>query len=155
MRNINYFSSQTVKHDMYMQISCKLCTAATGWYSFILILSKRMKFFEPIACHYVFQFCYGSLQLLIYNLYSEFNLYQENTQLTCVYVCFGSKVYQRPFPRKVCSHYNGVVWAPWCLKSPFTRLVVQLTIIGLENGLSPDRRQAIIWTNYVILSIRP
>ena len=29
------------------------------------------------------------------------------------------------------------------------------TIIGSDNGLSPDRRQAIIWTNVGILLIRP
>ena len=31
--------------------------------------------------------------------------------------------------------------------------VSNLTVIGSENGLSPDRRQAIIWTNAVILII--
>ena len=30
-----------------------------------------------------------------------------------------------------------------------------LTIIGSDNGLSPGQRQAIIWTNDRILSIRP
>ena len=30
-----------------------------------------------------------------------------------------------------------------------------LTIIGSDNGLSPDQRQAIIWTNAEILFIRP
>ena len=33
--------------------------------------------------------------------------------------------------------------------------VSKLTIIGSDNGLSPSRRQAIIWTNVWILSIRP
>ena len=33
--------------------------------------------------------------------------------------------------------------------------VVKLTIIGSDNGLSPGRRQAIIWTNAGILLIRP
>ena len=33
--------------------------------------------------------------------------------------------------------------------------VVNLTIIGLDNGLSPGRRQAIIWTNDGILLIGP
>ena len=33
--------------------------------------------------------------------------------------------------------------------------VGNLAIIGSENGLSPDRRQAIIWTNAGILLIRP
>ena len=31
--------------------------------------------------------------------------------------------------------------------------VVKLIIIGSDNGLSPDRRQAIIWTNVGLLSI--
>ena len=33
--------------------------------------------------------------------------------------------------------------------------VRKLTIIGSDNGLSPGRRQAIIWTNAEILLIRP
>ena len=33
--------------------------------------------------------------------------------------------------------------------------VSKLTIIGSDNGLSPDRRQAIIWTNARILLIGP
>ena len=33
--------------------------------------------------------------------------------------------------------------------------VSKLTIIGSDNGLSPGRHQAIIWTNAAILSIRP
>ena len=33
--------------------------------------------------------------------------------------------------------------------------VSELTTIGSDNGLSPSRRQAIIWTNAGILSIRP
>ena len=33
--------------------------------------------------------------------------------------------------------------------------VGKLTIIGSDNGLSPDRRQAIIWTNDAILLIGP
>ena len=33
--------------------------------------------------------------------------------------------------------------------------VSKLTIIGSDNGLSPDRRQAIIWTSAGLLSIGP
>ena len=33
--------------------------------------------------------------------------------------------------------------------------ISKFTIIGSDNGLSPDRRQAIIWTNAGILLIRP
>ena len=33
--------------------------------------------------------------------------------------------------------------------------VGKLTIIGSDNGLSPERRQAIIWTNAEILLIGP
>ena len=48
------------------------------------------------------------------------------------------------------------------LKSTLTRwgrvthiCVSKLTIIGSDNGLSPDRRQAIIWTNAGLLLIGP
>ena len=37
----------------------------------------------------------------------------------------------------------------------WTICVSKLTIIGSDNGLSPDRRQAIIWTNSGILLIGP
>ena len=41
----------------------------------------------------------------------------------------------------------------WCL---LTHICVgNLNIIGSDNGLSPGRRQSIIWTNAVILSIGP
>ena len=33
--------------------------------------------------------------------------------------------------------------------------ISELTIIGSDNGLSPGRRQAIIWTNAGILLIGP
>ena len=35
------------------------------------------------------------------------------------------------------------------------KCVSKLTIIGSDNGLSPDRRQAIIWTNAGLLLIGP
>ena len=35
------------------------------------------------------------------------------------------------------------------------RLAGRLTIIGSDNGLSPGRRQAIIWTNAAILLVGP
>ena len=36
-----------------------------------------------------------------------------------------------------------------------THLIGKLTITGSDNGLSPGRRQAIIWTNAGILLIGP
>ena len=33
--------------------------------------------------------------------------------------------------------------------------VSEITIIGSDNGLSPGRRQAIIWNNAGLLSIKP
>ena len=54
-------------------------------------------------------------------------------------------------------------WRPFCLSlnvlthwGRVTHICVgNLTIIGSDNGLSPDRRQAIIWTNAGILKIGP
>ena len=51
--------------------------------------------------------------------------------------------------------YNMVIW--WLThRSRMTHICVsKLTIIGSDNGLSPGRRQAIIWTNDGLLLIGP
>ena len=67
----------------------------------------------------------------------------------------------------VTSYSRKMRWAFYptgCLAPPYPTLshwgrvthicVSKLTIIGSDNGLSPGRRQAIIWTNAGILSIR-
>ena len=41
------------------------------------------------------------------------------------------------------------------LHSNIQLIILQHTNIGSDNGLVPNRRQAIIWTNAAILSIRP
>ena len=63
------------------------------------------------------------------------------------------------------NHYSG--WCPVQKHSPYRLLnvthwgrvthicVSKLTIIGSDNGLSPGRRQAMIWTNAVLLSFGP
>ena len=49
-----------------------------------------------------------------------------------------------------------VTCCPWTHWGRVTHICVsKLTIIGSDNGLSPGRRQAIIWTNAGILSIGP
>ena len=61
----------------------------------------------------------------------------------------------------IVSKYRHVSWM-FSLWDPFNSLrpsdvyicVSKLTIIGSDNGLSPGRRQAIIWTNAGILLIR-
>ena len=54
--------------------------------------------------------------------------------------------YKRPIIRKCVLTHRGRVTHIYAGK---------LTIIGSDNGLSPVRRQAIIWTNAWILLIRP
>ena len=52
--------------------------------------------------------------------------------------------------QKICSSYMLTHWGR------VTHVCVgKLTIIGSDNGLSPERHQAIIWTNAGILLIRP
>ena len=55
---------------------------------------------------------------------------------------------------KISMHPNFVIWLThW---SRVTHICVsRLTIIGSDNGLLPDRRQAIIWTNAGILLMGP
>ena len=59
--------------------------------------------------------------------------------------------------------YSDITWASCCPNSPAIGLinwgrathicVSKLTVIASDNGLSPGRRQAIIWNNVGILSI--
>ena len=57
------------------------------------------------------------------------------------------------------SHYTDVLiiqWGPLTHSDRVTHICVsKLTIIGSVNGLSPGRRQAIIWTNAGIVLIGP
>ena len=51
--------------------------------------------------------------------------------------------------------YKSRFWATLTHWGRVTHICVgNLTIIGSDNGLSPDRRQAIIWTNAGIMLIR-
>ena len=53
-------------------------------------------------------------------------------------------------------HRQSILVYPLTHWGSVTHICVgKLPIIGSDNGLSPDRRQAIIWTNAEILSIRP
>ena len=57
------------------------------------------------------------------------------------------------FSSHLCSIHLSQVFTHW---GRVTHICVsKLTIIGPDNGLSPDRRQAIIWTNAGILLIGP
>ena len=74
--------------------------------------------------------------------------------------------------RKVQWHWSEGIFTKKCLNHPSLKLtrkntslthwgrvahicVGEIIIIGSNNGLSPDRRQAIIWTNAGLLSIEP
>ena len=52
------------------------------------------------------------------------------------------------------SHYGGWIWIIKSLR-PGDICVSRLTIIGLHNGLSPGRYQAVNWTSAGILLIGP
>ena len=55
-----------------------------------------------------------------------------------------------------CSEFNVLFYCGLTHWGRVTHIcVVKLTIIGSDNGLSPGRRQAIIWTNVGILLIGP
>ena len=70
--------------------------------------------------------------------------------------------------RQATSHYLSQYWprsmSPYCttrsqcvnsLRLSDAYMLKKLTIIGSDNGLSPGRRQAIIWSNAGILLIGP
>ena len=57
---------------------------------------------------------------------------------------------------KVCVFVSLTHWQELTHWGRVTHICVsKLTIIGSDNGLSPDRRQAIIWTNAGLLLIGP
>ena len=63
--------------------------------------------------------------------------------LACVFVC-------------VCVCYANTRISMLTHSGRVTHICVDnLTIIGSDNGLSPSRRQAIIWTNVAIVLIEP
>ena len=49
----------------------------------------------------------------------------------------------------------AILSRPQCVNSVMHICIGKLAMIGSDNGLSPGRRQAIIWTNAGILSIGP
>ena len=53
----------------------------------------------------------------------------------------------------ICNVYLGSILAHWGWET--RKCIGKLTIIGSDNGLSPGRRQAIIWTSAGILLIGP
>ena len=60
----------------------------------------------------------------------------------------------------ICKYFCYQNYLPvWCSSTHWGRVmhicVSKLSIIGLNNGVSSDRCQAIIWTNAEILLIRP
>ena len=72
-----------------------------------------------------------------------------------VWGCFNTNQYLRSVFRltKVSQNIYMIFLTHWGRVTHIC--VVKLTIIGPDNGLSPGRRQAIIWTNAGILSIGP
>ena len=64
----------------------------------------------------------------------------------------------RNIPWKLISNQDKGCWSYFFLThcGRVTHICVsKLTIIGSDNGLSPDRRQALIWTNAGILLVGP
>ena len=58
------------------------------------------------------------------------------------------------------TRFHDVVIRTWYMLLTYWGRVTQICVgklitIGSDNGLSPDWRQAIIWTNAVLLSIGP
>ena len=92
-------------------------------------------------CHWLYDWIIG--YITITQIWS-------NHKISIVLLC----VYLSLFASQLCiksdRHYTSTHWGR------VTHICVgKLTIIGSDNGLSPVRRQAIIWTNAGILFIRP
>ena len=105
----------------------------TGEGYFMLLTQKRLCGW----CFYLFQemffFVWGCRKNSIYQTVSSSLLPLHYNVLWDIFLCY------------VLTHWGRVTHI----------CVSKLTIIGSDNGLSPDRRQAIIWTNAGLLLIGP
>ena len=92
---------------------------------------------------------YGNIAVLWINtMLSDENEKRVTTHLACDIITIYTKL--RSDSKKVYpSHFN------WLRQSDAYICIDKLTIIGSDDGLSPERRQTIIWTNAGILLIWP
>ena len=111
--------------------------------------------FEYTSYHYeyIWWFAFFSLLMIILTITN----YNKTPQIVTYVHTLGMYLschHKTPFDSGIywsCCGFNGLThWGR------MTHICVgNLTIIGSDNGLSPGRRQAIIWTNTGILSIGP
>ena len=112
----------------------------------------------------------ASLTIVYSTVYSRCRS-KKTSKLRVTGLCVGNSLVTGEFPAQKASNAENVsIW--WrhhdqnmhrlCMlvNNAFNSLrphicVSKLTIVGSDNGLSPDRHQAIIWTNAGILSIGP
>ena len=69
--------------------------------------------------------------------------------------CDENELYSSLVYRNCPPFYNGYCWMrlPNSLRLSDSYMCLWLSVIGSDNGLAPDRRQAIIWTNAGMLSL--
>ena len=128
-----------------MRSLCKLCRIKLVWISCKIHANCRQCLFK---CHMHDILMNSCKMFMTFHIYSIHNTYWIRMKLvwnTC----------------PTLEHI--IVWPiPWCSLSHnicnfllFNLLASKLNIIGSDNGLSPGRRQAIIWTNAGIFLIVP
>ena len=79
---------------------------------------------------------------------------KKTSKLRVTGICEGNSPVTGEFPTQRASNVENIsIW--WHHHVNSLRPSGKLIIIGSNNGLSPGRRQAIIWTNIGILSIGP
>ena len=117
-----------------------------------LVYMNQSAVFHLSFVVYILNYCYFLCILLIYfsissNVSSPFAA--KHACLTFWINSWSAKKNSKPgnpYQQACCLTHRGSV----------THICVsKLTIIGSDNGLSPGRRQAIIWTNAEILLVRP
>ena len=97
--------------------------------------------------------------MYIYHIWHKWSLAWEC--VSCVLLVYSEHGYSRqnPWLQIDIQLHQFIVWkyvVAWTHWSQVTHIRVgKLSIIGSDNGLSPDLRQAIIWTNAGILLIWP
>ena len=149
-------------HGMYIE----LVSAATIWGLHFDAFIGQWSGFPLVSCYARAFFCWlSNVKCMITLPLGHFNICHEYISARkCISKC------------RV--HDDAILFRPWCVKKPSNCLqgsfdysfqcvllihlgrvahicVNKLTTIDSDNGLSPGRRQAIIWTNDGILLIGP
>ena len=101
--------------------------------------------FKELCTYVIHCLCFVSYQPMLSSFFKLFHWHSENDMISPVLMKQTWRIEVKWSHESTLTHWGWVTHI--CIS--------KLTIIGSDNGLSPGRRQAIIWTNAGIVLIGP